>query len=254
MADLHNPSVGWTQQMRSGVWTLWVYPEVESTNILASKLPPWAAIRAERQTGGRGRHGRKWESSAGGLWLSLVIPAPELREQWEALPLTTGWVVMEMLTELGIPSLRLRWPNDVMVKNQKLCGLLVERFSPQTAVIGIGLNVFNHPEQEDAALKGLTARLENFLPSPPDLNSLALNLCSRVQAMQETIATQGWNVYREKINRAWDKNRRVECLLGENVARGFFQGVDEAGNLILKDDANAELTLNASQVSLLREV
>jgi BirA family transcriptional regulator, biotin operon repressor / biotin---[acetyl-CoA-carboxylase] ligase len=130
-------------------WTLHVVASADSTNRLARTFAPWHAIRADVQTGGYGRTGRTWISDAGGLWLSAVLPCPGPRERWEVLPLAVGHALISALTGLGAASLRLRWPNDILSGRRKLAGLLVERHDAHTAVVGIGINIFDRFARRD---------------------------------------------------------------------------------------------------------
>jgi BirA family biotin operon repressor/biotin-[acetyl-CoA-carboxylase] ligase len=128
-------------------WCIHTAHEIGSTNSAAARLPAWHAVRARVQTDGRGRTGRAWTSGEGGLWLSAVLPCTGNRARWAILPLAAGWAIVAALKELGAHGLRLRWPNDIMAGHRKLAGLLVERYRNDTAVVGIGLNVFNSPEE-----------------------------------------------------------------------------------------------------------
>src|SRR5690348_7055319 len=107
-------------------WTIHELVSVGSTNLVAASLQPWHAVRAETQTAGRGRFDRAWISDQGGLWLSAVIPAPPPDIALEGLPLLAGLALCEALAELGAGPLRLRWPNDVLVHERKLAGLLLD--------------------------------------------------------------------------------------------------------------------------------
>src|SRR5262249_27422576 len=111
-----------------GEWMLYEYPVVTSTNLVAAGLPAWSAIRADTQTGGRGRFQRSWVSDHGGLWLSAVVPIMHDETVPRALPLAAGLAVCNTLSALGISRFRLRWPNDVLINNRKLAGLLVDQF------------------------------------------------------------------------------------------------------------------------------
>lgn len=100
---------------------------------------------AEHQATGRGRLGRRWESPAGAsLALSaLVVPQVPV-ERWTWLPLLTGLAVAEALRAVGASGVTVKWPNDVLVAEHKICGILVERVERAegaAAVIGLGVNV-----------------------------------------------------------------------------------------------------------------
>ena len=106
---------------------------------------------ARNQTHGRGRHGSTWQSKEGeGLYMSLVLlpPPPPMRPP--ALTIATGLALIEALVDVGLPAFDpgaplLKWPNDVLVDDAKLCGILTESrgFDPEEPhfVIGIGVNV-----------------------------------------------------------------------------------------------------------------
>ena len=142
-------------------WAVHEVPVTASTNLAAATLPVWEAMRADRQTAGRGRFQRGWVSDEGGLWLSAVVPAGA---DAAALPLAVGLAVCDSLRSLGLKRFRVRWPNDILVDDRKLAGLLVERFHPVAAVAGIGINVLNHPENCDPELKNQTVRLADLIP------------------------------------------------------------------------------------------
>lgn len=119
--------------------------------------PGGALVLAESQTAGRGRDGRTWLSPAGGVWLALL-----LRPQRAALSIVSiraGLVVADVVDDLlGAPQARLKWPNDVMLHDRKLAGVLCEgRWQGdelQWLAVGIGINVVNPipPALGDAAI------------------------------------------------------------------------------------------------------
>lgn len=107
------------------------------------------AVVAGEQTTGRGSRGRTWQSPAGGLWLSLLW-RPEGARGIELLSLRTGLALAALFDGIGgLPPLRLKWPNDLMLGEAKVGGVLCEaRWSGETAdwvAIGVGLNVWNQP-------------------------------------------------------------------------------------------------------------
>lgn len=109
-------------------------------------------LRAEKQTGGVGRLGRKWESPEGNLYCSTMIelnpddPAPH------TLSFVVSLAVHEMLKSqlMNLTPILLKWPNDVLVDNAKICGILLERVE-NFIVVGIGVNVAFAPHVDDRA-------------------------------------------------------------------------------------------------------
>lgn len=120
----------------------------EAHRLAAEGAPHGAAVVAALQTGGRGTRGRQWVSGPGGLWLSVVC-RPQNVSGIETLSVRTGMVLAEALEQLLPPgtSVALKWPNDLMIANAKVGGILAEaRWQGDTlswVVVGVGINVRN---------------------------------------------------------------------------------------------------------------
>lgn len=238
-------------------WRCHVLAEVPSTNSHCKQAPAWSAVRAIVQTEGRGRGmGRNWVSDEGGLWLSAVLPCPGSRAKWAILPMAAGWAVIDALRDLGVTGARLRWPNDVMVGSRKLAGLLVERFTSDTAVVGLGLNVFNHPEMDDPTLEGATARLADLAPGAYTVDDVARVMLRALRRVHAQLLDGGFRDVADELNRSWKRPRRVRVTFTSraHVVDGFFQGVDQNGRLCLSTEREGLQVLDASHVALLREL
>lgn len=237
-------------------WTVHVAHEIGSTNSAAARLPAWHAVRARLQTDGRGRTGRAWISDEGGLWLSAVLPCPGNRARWSILPLAAGWAIVAALKELGAPGLRLRWPNDIMVGRRKLAGLLVERYNADTAVVGVGMNVHNLPEEAEPALAGATARLADLVPGGYTLDDLARLLLRSIGRAHAMIRNDEFRLIADELNVQWSQPRLVSLTLTgrSHTFTGLFTGVDHAGRLLVSTERFGTRAYDASQVALLREL
>ncbi len=236
-----------------GRWRVCGYADVASTSAAAATLPPWSAVYARTQSAGRGRTGRTWVSNEGGLWLSAVLPTPG-DAPWALLPLAGGWAVLTALRGLGVPDVRLRWPNDLMVGRRKLAGILVDRFSSDTAVVGVGLNVTNHPDAVDSALAGEVTRLADLVPELPTMAGLIERLLAALAAEHRRLAGGGVADLCRDLNQNW-RHRRLQVSLASRpgALSGHFEGVDTTGNLLLYDAAGALHALPPHEVELLRE-
>lgn len=126
-------------------------PETQSTNDDVAALardgaPEGLWLRAERQTGGRGRQGREWHSPPGNLYASTLVrlrpgdpPAP-------TLALVAAVALHEVATVFaGDARIEIKWPNDLMVAGAKLSGILLERLG-DAVVVGFGVNLADHPD------------------------------------------------------------------------------------------------------------
>ena len=204
-----------------GDWTLHEYPVVTSTNLMAAKLPAWSAIRADTQTRGRGRFQRHWISDRGGLWLSAVVPISDGVVTRRALPLAAGLAVCHGLQELEVKSARLRWPNDVMLNQRKLAGLLIDQFKPGLAVVGMGMNVNNQPQACEPSLINQVARLAEVMPNTPKLDILTDVFLRHLRLVLTALDREGAASLFLKINELWGPARPVELDLDGNLRRGI---------------------------------
>jgi BirA family transcriptional regulator, biotin operon repressor / biotin---[acetyl-CoA-carboxylase] ligase len=155
--DLDRPPLNQAALNRAvtGAGSLWrevvVVDETRSTNAdLARRAragaEPGLVLVAEHQTGGRGRLDRAWTSPArSGLTLSLLVhPAGLSAERWPWVPLLAGVAVAEAVHRVAEVEASVKWPNDVLVGDRKLAGILSERIETDgasLALVGIGLNV-----------------------------------------------------------------------------------------------------------------
>jgi len=239
---------------RCGQWRLYEYAVVASTNLVAANLGAWTAVRANTQTNGRGRFQRTWVSDVGGLWLSAVVPLIHNDVSRKVLPLAAGLAVCDGLHELGISGLRLRWPNDVLVEDRKLAGLLIDQFVPGLAVVGIGLNVTNQPESCDPLLANRTHRLVDLTTSPVELPNLTRLLLTHLRKVVIDLAQRGAPALLSRINKLWGVPRRVQLDLDGTIRTGTFTGVDPEGRLMLSEQAGGITLYEAHQVRHLTEI
>jgi BirA family biotin operon repressor/biotin-[acetyl-CoA-carboxylase] ligase len=239
-------------------WIMRHYPVVDSTNLVAAGLGAWHAVRADRQTAGRGRFQRSWISDEGGLWLSAVLPLPRDRADRAALPLVVGLAVWEALHSAGVKGLRMRWPNDLLVENRKLAGVLLDQFAPGLAVAGIGINVANRPEVLDASLRNRTVRLADLLPGSLalDVSHWTTLLLTGLRRMMDRMGQGGFNALLPRINQLWGSPRCVELDLDGATRRGMFSRVDAAGRLVLTDETGTDgfAVFHAHEVRCLTEL
>lgn len=124
-------------------WQVRLLDEAPSTNAVAAADPvPGLVVVAEHQSAGRGRLDRSWEAAPGtSLTFSAVVDPGVPDEHWSLLPLVAALAVAEGVRRASGLDARLKWPNDVLVGDGKVAGILLERVAGPAAVIGIGLNV-----------------------------------------------------------------------------------------------------------------
>ena len=216
-------------------WRLVALESVGSTNDEAIRLadagaPEGTVVWAREQSGGRGRRGRNWSSPVGNLYSSTVLrpacAAPRAAELGFVAALAVGDLVP------ADRSVRLKWPNDVLVDGGKIAGILLESAIGQDGrveqvVAGIGVNVTFAPQLPDmrypgAALGGtVEAALEGLT------RALATRLAQWRRDGFETVR-------REWLAKAGPLGAEVDVRLGEGLVRGRFAGLDQEGALLLE--------------------
>jgi len=239
-------------------WRLWEYESARSTSDIAYDLPAWSAVRADLQTGGRGRFGRVFVSDPGGLWISAVLPADGGPQRWVGFSLMVGIHLVRMLEDLRVPGARLRWPNDLMAARKKLGGLLIEQSSRDTMIVGFGLNVFNAPWKSDPALAEIATSLAVVAGEPsssPDIFGLAVRVLNAFADAHQEMQEGGMAAAIAELNRRWSEPVMVRILLshGDPVS-GRFAGLDRLGNLRLLDGQGLEFLVPHHSVEKLVEI
>lgn len=122
---------------------------VDSTNAYLKRnyknLDNLTFVSSDKQTNGKGRNDRVWKSENGkNLLFSLLILSDELINKYKAISLITAVSISQVLEELGINDVSIKWPNDVYVKDRKICGILLEAITTnkmECLIVGVGLNV-----------------------------------------------------------------------------------------------------------------
>lgn len=216
---------------------------VESTNEyakkIASKSENFTIILAKKQRSGRGRLNRKWESPEGGLWVSVILK-PEFFSS--LLSLDMGLAVLETLKNFGIDS-KLKWPNDLLVSEKKICGILLEKIS-ENVIIGIGLNV-NISKMNTENWTSMSVETKKRFNLEEVLDVLINNMRYYYSLYEKREFS--------KIIEEWKQN---SCTLGKNVIvetipetlSGKAIDIDENGFLILDNGKK----INAGDVVHLR--
>jgi len=241
------PVAGSSQKVgRAGFFLHW-YESLASTNDTAVGMPSWSAVAAREQTCGRGRQGRRFESSGGGLWLSAVLPAEGGIAAWNGFSLAMGLSVLRTLQGLGLEAVRLRWPNDLMVGEQKLAGLLIEH--QHTLVAGIGINIFNRPWEDDPHLMGSACRLADLLDPCPEVEVVAVRILDAIADAHEALPRLGLASIIQELNSAWTSRPVCLRMTDGSSQTGDFRGLDPEGNVLL-----STLTIPHQNISQLTEI
>jgi BirA family biotin operon repressor/biotin-[acetyl-CoA-carboxylase] ligase len=185
-------------------------------------------IWALRQTAGRGRHGREWQSPEGNLYCSVLL-RPKI--PWQVIGRYSFVAANAMYDTvrqcLPVADITLKWPNDVLVEGQKIGGILLE-IMDDALIIGIGLNVLHHPEK---ALYPCTS-LRTAGASPKPLDEILDMLLQNIDHWYGLMQNEGF----EPIRAFWLKHAATSVMtvrLPQGSVAGKFKDLDSKGNLIL---------------------
>lgn len=199
---------------------------------------------AARQTAGRGRSGRQWDSAAGNLYASGLVALHPNDPSASTLALVTGIAVSEAI---GASALRLKWPNDVLAGDAKLAGILLER-QGDVVVIGVGINLMHHPDLPDRPSTSLAA-LGLTLTSENAVAALAVELARWLEIWR----TYGLGPVRSAwLERAHALGTPLSAALPDGTRiDGRFDGLTEDCALILRLADGDTRVIHAGDVFLI---
>ncbi|KXU38686.1 biotin--protein ligase [Ventosimonas gracilis] len=239
-------------------WDFHLLHETDSTNARAMRLleagnPAPCLLLAESQSAGRGRRGRHWVSPfAENLYYSLALRLDGAAQPIEALSLTAGLALLKTLHETGLTRAGLKWPNDVLVDDRKIAGILLELSGDPSAVchlvIGIGINVNRRVEAVGIDQPWTSLFLE--LGHLCDRTELAIRLSEHLRDYLQIHFAKGFSALREQweAHHLWQGKSAV-LISGAGQITGKVLGVDERGALRLQTAAG-EQRFSAGELSL----
>ena len=225
------------------------YPTLDSTNAEAlrrlaelnqaatdqTSARPGDVIHAESQTAGRGRLGRRWHSPPGNLYASIVaasgtVAAGEAAQLAFVAALGTGEAIAEIVPERA--RLRYKWPNDVLLNDAKLAGILIESGPADRMVVGIGINVASAPGAGETGFPATSLAAEGIARVEP--GTLLASVCRHFDDWLRRWQGEGFAPVRAAwLERAGGLGQNIEAHIGTEVVTGRFSGLDERGALML---------------------
>jgi BirA family biotin operon repressor/biotin-[acetyl-CoA-carboxylase] ligase len=228
---------------------------IDSTNEEARRLaasgaqgPIW--IAADRQTAGRGRRGRTWETPTGNLAATLLIDPGKPVAECAQLSFVAALAASDSIVVFAPGhELRVKWPNDVLADSRKIAGILLESASsgalPQRLAVGIGLNLAHHPSDTEFPATSLAA-LHVATPSPREaLTQLAASFAKWYDVWR----ARGFLPIRDAwLARAAMLGQRIRARLTNEETTGVFEGIDETGALLLRENSSTVRAIAAGEV------
>lgn len=235
-----------------------IVPETGSTNadLLArlhegERLQEGHWLRAERQTGGRGRLGRAWESPKGNLHCSTAVNLRPADHAASSLSLIAGLAVHDCVKRslLDHTPMLLKWPNDLLIREAKVAGILLER-QGDAVIVGIGINVSHAPEIPGRKTTHLGYENGRFANDPQSvLDMLADHFATRLTQWRELPLSHTVLEWAIRSHRFDDRLRVIDA--NGDVLHGSYRGITPDGGMRIQPVGGPEQIVQAGDVSLL---
>ncbi len=215
------------------------YETVESTmDIARDDLVHKRIIQAGEQTGGRGRRGNQWLSPKGNLHQSIILKPDTPRESWGQLSFVIAVALGQACEAIGIENYNLKWPNDVLINDKKLAGILIE-VQGDYVIIGTGVNI-QHCDDERAKVSDFTDISVN------DFRDVFLKHIAQYFEIWEE---DGFAPIRELwMKHAYRLGGHIQARLPNVTYEGIFEDLDETGILLLRENDGNLRQINSGEI------
>lgn len=255
------------EEIRSRLNTRWIgkniyyQRSVDSTNSWAKRLaeegmPSGTVVTTDRQTSGKGRRGRSWNTPERMSVPVSILLRPEFSpEKASMMTLVMGLSVVQGIENISRLRCSIKWPNDVLVSEKKVCGILAELYSQidnmEYMVVGVGVNANMTEFPDELKEKATSLRMELGRPV-----KRALVLVSILEAFEKNyeifLKTQDLRELKDTyISKLINADRPVRVLQPRGEFQGTARGIDDWGNLLVERADNGILEqVYAGEVSV----
>ena len=243
------------QEIQRGLSTKYIgkeiyyFPELKSTNIMAKEkalhraegINEGTLIIAERQSAGKGRLGREWFSPAGGIWFSIIL-YPQLSPSYiSRITLMTAVAVVKTIKICTQIKSQIKWPNDILVNEKKVCGILTEMSAEldiiNWVVVGIGVNVNIKQQEFPEDIRERTTSLKEVLGKKVLRVKLAQVFLQEFEKYYEILKRREFSfILKEWKLYSYTLEKKIRVDIGEKIITGEAMDINESGALILKKE------------------
>ncbi len=224
---------------------IYVFDEVSSTNTVAkflamNKVANGSVILSEKQTDARGRSGKAWESPEGGIWLSMIIQPNVDYSKLPLITIATGVAVAKAIERTGIKNAEIKWPNDIMIHDKKVCGILTEAVTQfntiENVIIGVGIDANIDIKDFPEELQNGTTTIADELGRKEDENTLIRYFLEEFEKIAEQFTHEGYeDILKEWRKRSYSIGKIVEVREPFNKNYdAYVVGIGKEGALIVE--------------------
>ncbi len=230
---------------------------------LRYSFPHGTAVIAETQVSGKGRLGRAWSSPRGGIFLSLILRPPLSPAKVPALALAAGYSTASALRNSFALDAQVKWPNDILIRGRKVCGILCEMRAEIDAVsyvvAGIGINANMTRMDLPGEVRSTATSLRSEIGRTVDRNQVIAAVLNSLEPIYEDFAARGLSGLAGSISGISAyldepviiRNRSV---LGSEDLSGIMRGIDGEGRLLLETAPGQIQAISAGDLSLRSEL
>lgn len=263
---VESPDVMSLAEIESQLETTWAgqkvsyFQTIDSTNIQAKKLamegaPHGTLVAADLQTSGKGRRGRSWESPSGtSIYMSLLLKPDFLPGKAPMLTLVMALAVAKAVEEYAGEKTQIKWPNDIIMNQKKICGILTEMSAEMDyihyVVIGVGINV--NTKTFSLELSDTATSIYKETGKVWKRSALIATVLKYFEQYYQMFLETGnlkqlQQIYQELLV---NRDREVQVLEPGNHYKGIARGINETGELLVeKEDGTCEQVF-AGEVSV----
>ena len=262
---IDGPDVMTAEEVESLLDTEWAgkpvvyYPETDSTNIRIRHLgdegaPHGTLAVADRQTAGRGRRGRTWESPGGSCIYMSILLRPDLApEKAPMLTLVMACGVAEGIMDCADVKVQIKWPNDIIVSGKKLAGILTEMstqvdyINHVTVGVGINVNVQNFPEEIQTATS-LLSETGTQTKRAPVIAAVMKHFEENYKIFMQTEDMSG--LMKKYSSLLVNQDREVLILEKDAEYKAYAEGINQKGELVVRREDGTVENICAGEVSV----
>ncbi|MDP6154617.1 MAG: biotin--[acetyl-CoA-carboxylase] ligase [Candidatus Thermoplasmatota archaeon] len=235
------------------------YTEAASTNVVAKSLAPTletgSVVLAEIQKQGKGRLERIWESPEGGIYMSLFLRPDIATQEVSRITLVIGEAIAAYLEDIsGIPAM-IKWPNDIMMKDRKICGILTwmdgDMDRVNWVIVGIGINV--NIERDYFIEKELNTAGSLKMLTGADFSRVDIltGLLGALETGYQSFLLDGFGKIVPRIRlRNYLLEKEVAVTGPRQRSKGICRGIDDDGCMILEVEGGGSYLVTSGDVTL----
>lgn len=208
------------------------FSEIDSTNNYLKNsyklLNDFTFVSADYQNQGKGREDRIWLSEKGAnLLFSFLIKNKTLMDNAPILSIVTACEIAKMLEDNGVKNVSIKWPNDVLVNDKKICGVLLQGQIPDYLIIGVGLNI--NQKKFDNNLRRPATSMANELKKDINIDAIKDNLYKDIFTNLRCLNKNDYYNFFDQHN--YLLNKRVRVMINGQPFIGEVTGIDNNFNL-----------------------